>query len=181
MTLSPTVKMLAPIILSVLLDQSSFMDPIHEPFLSTHDAPSPYRPPHKWAFWVLSPMPGCHPCGHPPLPTRSLTWSHCPPSLAPPWCVRLTTFCGPPAGLGPEEMEGKGRRGEGRGKKEKRRAMASFWYQLILTSVCSLSPQSAEQSATFHPTFMVLREFHESYPTASSPTRAAQLVPPLML
>ena len=44
-TSSPTVRMPASIILSILLpDQSSFMDPIHNASLSTHDAPSPYGP-----------------------------------------------------------------------------------------------------------------------------------------
>ena len=53
MTSSPTVRMPASIILSILLlDQSSFMDPIHNASLSTHDALSPYKPPPQMNILV---------------------------------------------------------------------------------------------------------------------------------
>ena len=53
MTSSPTVRMPASIILSILLlDQSSFMDPIHNASLSTHDALSPYESPPQMNILV---------------------------------------------------------------------------------------------------------------------------------
>ena len=52
-TSSPTVRMPASIILSILLlDQSSFMDPIHNASLSTHDALSPYESPPQMNILV---------------------------------------------------------------------------------------------------------------------------------
>ena len=109
--------------------------------------------PHKWVFWVSSPAPGCHPCGHPPLLSWSLTWSHCASSPGPPCSVRLPTLRGPPTGLGLYCPGRRGRRGEGRGRKGKGRAVCSFWHHLKMTGACSLSPQST----IFYSMFTVLR------------------------
>ena len=181
---SLTVRMLVPIILSVLLDQSSFMDPIHDPSLSTHDAPSPYRlPPQVSILGSLT-------CAW--LPSL---WT---PSL--PYLVSdlepLSSFSGPTlmceaahllwptfgfrTGMSRKRWqagEGEGREGAGKGKEEPCAASDP-----TETDQC-VQPfsQSTDHSATFNSTLMVLRQLHESYPTASSPTTAAHLVPPLML
>ena len=127
-----------------LLDHLSFMYPIHDPSLSTHDAPSPYptwvlhtlvrlwlllqATPMSGLFWVPTPMPGCHPCGHPLFPTLSLTWSHCAPFSAPALQCELPTFCVPLTGLGLDYPggQGRGRKREGRGRKGKGRALCRF-------------------------------------------------------
>lgn len=160
MTSSPTVRMLAPIILSVLLDQSSFMDPIHDPSLSTHDAPSPYRL-------------------HPQVSILgSLTRAQLPSlwTPSPPYSVSdlepLSSFSGPTlmceaahllwptfgfrtgmsrkrqqAGEGEgREGTGKGRDGRqgkerrGKGQERERKSHVQLLTPLKLTSACSLSP-----------------------------------------
>ena len=125
MTLSPTVKMLAPIILSVLLDQSSFMDPIHEPSLSTHDAPSPYRPPpqvsilgsltHARLPSLWTPSPPCSVSDLEPLSSFSGSTLTCGAAH-----LLWSTF-GFRTGLSRKRWqarEGEGREGAGKGKEE---------------------------------------------------------------
>ena len=132
------------------------MTPIHDPSLSTHAAPSPYRPPPQVS--ILGSLTRAR------LPSL---WTPSPPdsvsdleplssSLAPPWHVRLPTFCGPPSGLGLDCPGRDGRQGKergGKGQERERKCCVQLLTPLKLTSVCSLSPQST----IFYSMFAVLR------------------------
>ena len=119
---------------------------------------------HSHLAWVPTLMPGCCSCGHFPLPTQSLTWSHCASLLClhPSLCACPPSVTPPPNGFR-TGLSRKGRQGgrgkmEGGGRKGKGRALGSFWYQLKLISACSLSAWTTDQLTICYSTFIVLRQ-----------------------
>ena len=62
----------------------SFDEFVGEKVFSPSYSSAILAPPPLVTFTFTLPVPSCHPCEHHPLPTQSLIWSHCPPSLAPP-------------------------------------------------------------------------------------------------
>ena len=129
------------------------MTPIHnQPFPLTMPL-TPWATPTSECFGFPHQRPAAIPVGTLPSFLGLLTWSHCASSPGPPCSVRLPTLRGPPTGLGLYCPGRTGRRGEGRGRKGKGRAVCSFWHHLKMTGACSLSPQST----IFYSMFTVLR------------------------
>lgn len=113
--------------------------------------PHPMGHPHKWVFWVSSPVAGCHPCGHPPLLSWSLTWSHCASSSGPTLQCEASHPLWPTYWFRTVLSRKKGKTRGGKGQERERKGCVQF-----LTPTendCSLSPQST----IFYSMFTVLR------------------------